>query len=125
MVFTPSWFRAIANAVMFFILIFPRSKNYLKALLSESSPSGGGSIGTQVANFSLVMFGFGLVMLIQPFIMPLTHQIDADVYMFIGREFENYIIYTGVISLLIGVILRITGRVFNGYFDPKTTLAKT
>ena len=123
MPFTPSWFRAIANAVLLIILILPRSKNNLEAHMSTKSPSVGESVGTKVANFSLVLIGFGLLMLIQPFIMPMTHQIEADVYMYIGRQFEAYIIYTGLLSVAIGVLLRFTGRVLNYYYAPKTTTA--
>ncbi len=125
MAFTPSWFRAIANAVLLIILILPRSKNNLEAHMSTKSPSVGESVGTKVANFSLVLIGFGLLMLIQPFIMPMTHQIEADVYMYIGRQFEAYIIYTGLFSVAIGVLLRFTGRVLNYYYAPKTTSVKT
>ena len=125
MKFTPSWFRVIANVVMLIILILPRGKNMINTHMSEKSSSGGESIGTQVANFSLVAFGFGLVLLIQPFIMPMTHPIDADVYMYIGREFETYILYTGLISIAIGVLLRFTGRILNYYYAPKTTSVKT
>jgi hypothetical protein len=124
MAFTPSWFRAIANAVLFVILILPRGKNFVRNHLAEKNPSGGGSIGTQVANFSLVLIGFGLLMLVQPLIMPMTHQFEADVYMFIGRQFETYVIYTGLISLTMGIILRFTGRVMN-YYYPKTTTVNT
>ena len=121
MAFTPSWFRAIANAVLFVILVLPRGRNFVNNHMSEkSSTTGGGGLGTQMANFSLVMIGFGLLMLIQPLIMPMTHQIEADVYMYIGRQFETFIIYAGFISLTMGIILRFTGRVINHY-SPKTT----
>lgn len=125
MPFTPSWFRALANAALLIILILPRGKNSINTHLSEKSATGGKSVGTQVANFSLVAFGFGLVMLIQPFIMPMTHQIEADVYMYIGREFEAYILYTGLFFLAIGLLLRFAGRILNYYYAPKTTVVKT
>ncbi|MHA1946928.1 MAG: hypothetical protein ACXAC6_10390 [Candidatus Hodarchaeales archaeon] len=124
MPFTPSWGRAIANAVLFVILILPRGKNFVRNHLAEKSLSGGGSIGTQVANFSLILIGLGLLMLVQPLIMPMTHQFEADVYMYIGRQFETYIIYTGLISLMMGIILRFTGRIIN-YYYPKTTIVNT
>jgi hypothetical protein len=124
MAFTPSWFRVIANAVLLVILLLPKGRNMVNTHLSEKSPSGGASVGTQVANFSLVLVGLGLVMLIQPLIMPMTHNFGADVYMYIGRQFETYIIYTGIISIAIGVILRLTGRIINSYYTPKTVIAK-
>ncbi len=125
MPFTPSWGRVIANAALFIVLILPRGKNMLKTHLAETSTTGGESVGTKVANFSLVMIGFGLLMLIQPLIMPMTHQIEADVYMYIGRQFEAYVIYAGLFSVAIGVVLRFTGRVLNYYYAPKTTSVKT
>jgi len=125
MPFTPSWFRAIANAALFVILLLPRVKNNLETHMAEKSSSGGESVGTQVANFSLVAFGFGLVLLIQPFIMPMTHQFEGDVYMYIGRQFEAYIFIVALIFLSIGVLLRFTGRVLNYYYAPKTTSVKT
>ncbi|MHA2278087.1 MAG: hypothetical protein ACXAC2_20090 [Candidatus Kariarchaeaceae archaeon] len=124
MAFTPSWFRVIANVVLFIILILPRGKNLINNHLSEASPTGGGSMGTQVANFSLVLIGLGLLMLIQPLIMPMTHQFEADVYMYIGRQLETFVIYTGLISLTMGIILRFTGQVIN-YYYPKTTTVNT
>ena len=125
MPFTPSWFRAIANAVLFVLLILPRTKNKLNTHMAETSPSIGESTGTKVANFSLVLVGFGLLMMIQPFIMPMTHQIEADVYMFIGRQFEAYIFYTGLVSLLIGVLLRFTGKIINYYSTTRTSIVKS
>ena len=124
MPFTPSWFRAIANAVLFIILVLPRGRNLVNNTMAEKSSTGGGGLGTQMANFSLVMIGFGLLMLIQPLIMPMTHQIEADVYMYTGRIFETFIIYSGFISLTMGIILRFTGRVINRY-SPKTTLVNS
>ena len=124
MPFTPSWFRAIANAVLFIILVLPRGRNLVNNTMAEKSSTGGGGLGTQMANFSLVMIGFGLLMLIQPLIMPMTHQIEADVYMYTGRIFETFIIHSGFISLTMGIILRFTGRVINHY-SPKTTLVNS
>jgi uncharacterized membrane protein len=125
MAFTPSWFRVIANVVMLIILILPMGRNMINTHLAEKSTTGGESVGTKVANFSLVMIGFGLLMLIQPLIMPMTHQIEADVYMYIGRQFEAFIIYAGIFSVAIGVVLRLTGRVLNYYSAPKTISVKT
>ena len=124
MPFTPSWGRALANAALFIILVLPRGRNFVNNHMSTKSPTGGGGLGTQIANFSLVMIGFGLLMLIQPLIMPMTHQIEADVYMYIGRQFETFIIYAGFISLTMGIVLRFTGRVINHY-SPKTITAST
>lgn len=124
MPFTPSWARAIANVVLFVMLILPRTRNNLSTHMSETSPSGGEGLGTKVANFSLVMIGFGLLMMIQPFIMPMTHQIEADVYMYIGRQFEAYVFYTGVISLVFGVLLQLTGRILNYLYTPITSVVK-
>ena len=122
MAFTPSWFRTIANVVLLIILVLPRGKNYVDNHISQRSAQGGGSAGTQLANFSTVLIGFGVLMLIQPLIMPLTHQFEADVYMFIGRQFETYIIYAGFFSLVFGVVMRFTGRIIN-YYYPKTSMA--
>ena len=124
MPFTPSWARAIANLILFVLLVLPRTRNKLNTHMSETSSSGGEGLGSKVANASLVLIGFGLLMMIQPFIMPMTHQFEADVYMYIGRQFEAYVFYTGAISLVFGVLLQLTGRILNYFYTPITSVVK-
>ncbi|MFX0150868.1 MAG: hypothetical protein ACFFAJ_08820, partial [Candidatus Hodarchaeota archaeon] len=76
MMFTPSWFRTLINAILLIILLIPGIRRGIIDHMQEATTSTGGSVGSQVAQFAFVLFGFGIMMIIQPFIMP-THIIEG------------------------------------------------
>jgi hypothetical protein len=124
MKFTPSWFRAIGNLIILIVLLLPKMRSNISAHMAEKSGAVGGSIGSQVANFSMVVFSFGILLIIQPFIMPMTHPIDADVYMYTGYWLEVFQYYVGIISIALGIILRFVGQLLNIVYTPKTVSTK-
>jgi hypothetical protein len=125
MKFTPSWFRAIANIVMLIVLILPKFRREVKNSLAEPSVSSGGGVGSQMAQFALLVFSFGVLLLIQPFIMPMTHPINADVYMYIGNKFEALQIYIGLFSITLGIMMRFIGKILTIIYSPRQSAITT
>lgn len=125
MKFTPSWFRAIANIVMLIVLLLPKFRRELKNNLAEPSVSSGGGVGSQMAQFALLVFSFGILLLIQPFIMPMTHPINADVYMYIGNKFEALQIYIGLLSITLGILMRFIGKILTIIYSPRQSAVTT
>ncbi|MHA1941099.1 MAG: hypothetical protein ACW99F_08310 [Candidatus Hodarchaeales archaeon] len=126
MAFTPSWFRTIANFVMLIVLLLPKFRNEVSNHMAEKSVSGGsGGIGSQMAQFALLVFSFGVLLLIQPFIMPMTHPIDANVYMYIGNKFEALQIYLGLFSIALGLVMRFIGKLLTVFYSPRPSTVST
>jgi hypothetical protein len=74
-----------------------------------------------------VLFGFGIVMMVQPFIMP-THIIEG---VNIGVDRFGYLLasgtlqfFGGLLCFLLGIIVRIAGRLLNIVYSPKPTHLK-
>ncbi|MHA1978656.1 MAG: hypothetical protein ACW98I_17270 [Candidatus Hodarchaeales archaeon] len=124
MKFTPSWFRAIGNVIILLVLLLPKMRSNVSTHMAEKVGAVGGSIGSQVANFALVVFSFGVLLIIQPIIMPMTHPIPADVYMYTGYWLEAFQYYVGLTSIVLGIILRFVGQVLNIVYTPKSTPTK-
>jgi len=111
LLFTPSWLQAILNLAILILLLMPAFKQGIKDHMEEAGASSGGSIGSQVTSFAYVLFGFGIVMMIQPFIMP-THIIDG---VNIGSSY-GYLLASGMLQfvsglfcIVLGIITRISG----------------
>ncbi len=128
LLFTPSWVSAILNLVILIILLLPKFKQEIKEHMEEPASSSGGNVGSQVANFAFVLFGLGIVMMIQPFIMP-THIIDG---INIGVDKYGYLLasgllqfFGGLICFLLGMIAQITGRLLNVVYSPNQVPLKT
>ena len=119
MMFTPSWFRAIGNLIILVVLLLSGTKRNLSTHMTEKKGAVGGSIGDQVANFALVVFCFGVLLIIQPFIMPITHPIDMDIYMYTGYWLEAFQYYVGLSSIVLGIVLRFVGQLLNVVYTPK------
>jgi hypothetical protein len=125
--FTPSWLIALLNLVILILLLLPKYKQGIKTYMEEPSASSGESVGTQVSQFAFVLFGFGIVMMVQPFIMP-THIIEG---VNIGVDRFGYLLasgtlqfFGGLLCFLLGIIVRIAGRLLNIVYSPKPTHLK-
>ncbi|MFX1506485.1 MAG: hypothetical protein ACFFDC_10260 [Promethearchaeota archaeon] len=121
MLFTPSWFRTIINLVILVLLLIPVVKRGITGYIEEVGASTSGSIGSQVSQFSLVLFGFSLVMMVQPLIMP-THIIGG---VNVGSSMGDLLasgtlqFLVGLIGIFIGVIILIAGQVLNIVYSSK------
>ena len=127
LMFTPSWLMAILNLVILIVLLLPAFRQEIKTHMEEPSASSGGSVGSQVAEFAFVLFGFGIVMMVQPFIMP-THIIEG---VNIGADRFGYLLasgtlqfFGGLLCFLLGIIVRIAGRLLNVVYSPEPTHLK-
>jgi hypothetical protein len=122
LLFTPSWLSAILNLVILIILIRPQKKTLIQDFIAGKTASSGGSVGSQVSSFAYVLFGFGIVMMLQPFIMP-THIIDG---VNIGSSSYGYLLasgelqfFSGLFCILVGLITRIAGQILNVVYSTK------
>lgn len=126
MIFTPSWFRTIINAIILIVLLLPVIRHGITDHMKEVGASAGGSVGSQVAQFAYVLFGFGVVMIVQPFIMP-THIING---VNIASSYGDLLasgtlqFFAGLFCILLGVITRIFGHMLNIIYSPKPTPLK-
>ena len=127
LMFTPSWGIAILNLVILIVLLIPAFKQEIKTYIEKPGASSGGSVGSQVAEFAFVLFGFGIVMMVQPFIMP-THIIEG---VNIGVDRFGYLLasgtlqfFGGILCFLLGIIVRIAGRLLNVVYSPEPTHLK-
>lgn len=128
LLFTPSWISAILNLIILILLLLPKFKQEIKVHIEEPASSSGGSVGSQVANFAFVLFGLGIVMMVQPLIMP-THIIDG---VNIGVDRYGYLLssgtlqfFGGMLCFLLGMITQIAGRLLNVIYSPKPVPLKT
>ncbi len=124
MFFTPSWARTIGNIIILIALLLPRIKSNISKELERRSSAVGGSVGTQVSNFSYVFLSFGILLAIQPIFMPMTHPIDASVYTFTGNWLETFQYVVGLLSIVIGVLLHFVGRILHLVYSPKPAPTK-
>ncbi|NHJ01150.1 MAG: hypothetical protein EAX86_03365 [Candidatus Heimdallarchaeota archaeon] len=110
--FTPSWFRTIINLVLFIVLVIPKIRTEIQNTIKSNSSAIGGSsdLGTGLAQLAFILFGFGVVMILQPFIMPATHIIDG---VNVGYDFEALQFYCGLFSIVLGLITRISERIYS------------
>lgn len=113
MVFTPSWFRTIINLIIFIVLILPMVRRGINTHMEEVGVSTGEGAGPQVTQFAYVLFGFGLVMIFQPFLMPM-HIIDG---INIASSY-GYLLASGILQfiggltcILLGLATRIAGYI--------------
>ncbi|UCE12979.1 MAG: hypothetical protein JSV04_12405 [Candidatus Heimdallarchaeota archaeon] len=113
MVFTPSWFRTIINLIIFIILILPMVRRGVNTHMEDVGVSTDESVGSQVTQFAYVLFGFGIVMMFQPFLMPM-HIIDgvniASSYGYLLASGTLQFI-GGLTCILLGLVTRIAGHV--------------
>ncbi len=123
MPFTPSWARVIGNLFLLIVLLLSGTRRNLEAHMAEETGTGGGSIGSQVAYFSTVALSFGVLLIIQPIIMPITHPIDASVYTFTGNWLEAFQYFIGFLSIVVGIFLRFVGQIIKSIHTPKPTPA--
>lgn len=107
--FTPSWFRVIMNLLVLVLLLIPKYSRSIQGYIQEGITATGGGLVDQVASMAFLFFGFGLIMLIQPFIMPATHMING---VNIGYEFEDLQFYGGLLAILIGVLIELTSKLY-------------
>ena len=126
LLFTPSWLITILNLVILIVLLLPAYKQGIKEYIEETGASSGGSVGSQVASFAYVLFGFGIVMMVQPLIMP-THIIDG---VNIASSYGDLLasgtlqFFGGLFCILLGVITGIAGQVLEIVFSSKQTSLK-
>ncbi|MFX0012973.1 MAG: hypothetical protein ACFFB2_04030 [Promethearchaeota archaeon] len=117
LLFTPSWASALLNLAILIILLIPAFKQQVKNHLESVGTSSGGSVGSQVSEFASVLFGFGIVMLLQPLIMP-THIIDGvNIASSYGYLLASGLLqfYGGLSCLVLGILTRIAGRLLTIY----------
>ena len=115
LLFTPSWAPALLNLAILIILLIPKFKQQILDHLENKSASSGGSIGEQVTEFASVLFGFGIVMLLQPFVMP-SHVIDGvNIASSYGYLLASGLLqfYSGFSCIILGIITRIAGQFLN------------
>ncbi len=127
LMFTPSWAFAILSLAILVVLLLPKYKQGINDYMKDVSASSGGSVGSQVSSFAYVLFGFGIVMILQPFIMP-THIIEG---VNIGTDRFGELLASGLLQLgsgifciLLGIITRIAGQVLSIVSTPKPTPLK-
>ncbi|MFX0171996.1 MAG: hypothetical protein ACFE9L_08755 [Candidatus Hodarchaeota archaeon] len=121
MMFTPSWFRTLINAILLIILLIPVVRKKIIEHMNETTSSTRESVGSQVAQFAFVLFGFGIMMIIQPFIMPM-HIIDGvNIASSYGDPLASGTLqfFGGVLCILLGVTCRILGQFLNIVYSPK------
>lgn len=125
--FTPSWVAALLNLAILIVLLIPAYKQGINDFIEEESASSGESVGSQVSSFAFVLFGFGIVMIAQPFIMP-SHIIDgvnvgASVF---GDLIASGVLqfYSGLFSISLGLFVRIAGRLINVVYSSKPSPLK-
>ena len=128
LLFTPSWAIALLNVIILIVLLLPASKAVIRVRMEEASGSSGGSIGEEVKQFAFVLFGLGIVLMVQPFIMP-THIIDG---VNIGVDRYGALLASGTLQLiggllcfLLGLIVQIVGRLLNIVYSPKQMSIET
>lgn len=98
MPFSPSLIRTVVYLVILLVLMIPFTKKTIYGYFAEESSTS--ESGSDIAKLSLVLFGFGMVLIIQPFIMPGTHVIDGVIY----YGFEGLQFIGGLLCLLFGLI---------------------
>ena len=128
LMFTPSWVIAILNLVILILLLLPAFKQGIEAHMEEPGLSSESSVGSQVSEFAFVLFGFGIVMILQPFIMP-THIIEG---INIGADRYGSLLASGTLQFISGLfcfllsmIVRIAGQLLNIVYSPKPIPLKT
>ncbi|MFW9992393.1 MAG: hypothetical protein ACFFD4_10125 [Candidatus Odinarchaeota archaeon] len=119
--FSPSWMRTVGNLIIIFVLLIPIFKNGIKAHIAEKDYSSTVGIGSEISSLAFVLLGFGLLMIVQPFIMPVTHIIDG---VNVGYEFEALQFYGGLFCILAGVVMRVSGYFLNIVYSSKVTPSK-
>ncbi|MFW9905549.1 MAG: hypothetical protein ACFFFH_14500 [Candidatus Thorarchaeota archaeon] len=115
LLFTPSWVPAILNLVILIVLLIPTYKEKVRDYINEVDSSSSESVGSQVSQLSPVLFGFGLVMIIQPFIMP-THIIDGvNIASSYGSLLASGLLqfYSGLFFIALSIITQIFGKLIN------------
>ncbi|MFW9854588.1 MAG: hypothetical protein ACFFFG_05990 [Candidatus Thorarchaeota archaeon] len=122
MVFTPSWFRTIINAVILIVLLLPVMRTEIQSMVEEKATLPGMSTGTQISDFAFVLFGFGIVLMLQPYIMPATHIING---VNVGYDFEELQFLGGILTLFLGVLIRLIGYLLNMFYSPIPTSTQT
>ena len=126
MMFTPSWFRTIINLAILIMLLIPVIRHGITDHMEEIGASTGGSVGSDVAQFAYVLFGFGIVMMVQPLIMPM-HIIDgvniASSYGYLLAS-GTLQLFGGLFFILLGIITRIAGQLLNIVSSSKPTPLK-
>ncbi|MFX0184132.1 MAG: hypothetical protein ACFE95_13700 [Candidatus Hodarchaeota archaeon] len=126
MMFTPSWFRTLINAILLIILLIPGIRHGITAHMKEASASVVGSVGSQVAQFAYVLFGFGIIMMLQPFVMP-THIIDGvNIASSYGDLLASGVLqfFGGLVCILLGAVTRIFGYFLNTTYSTNTMPSK-
>ncbi|MFX0210241.1 MAG: hypothetical protein ACFFDT_29950 [Candidatus Hodarchaeota archaeon] len=121
MLFTPSWFRTLINAILLIILLIPRIRWGITDHMKEAAGSASGSVGSQVAQFAFVLFGFGIMMIIQPFIMPM-HIIDGvNIASSYGDLLASGMLqfFGGLFCIFFGVLCGIVGQFLNMVHSPQ------
>lgn len=124
--FTPSWIIAILNVIILIILLIPAVKQGIGGYMEEVGTSSEGSVGKEVAQFAYVLFGIGIVMMVQPFIMP-THIVDGvNIASSWGYLLASGALqfYSGLFSILLGIFMQIVGRLIDVVYSSKPTPLK-
>jgi len=118
--FTPSWFRTIMNLVLLIVLLLPKIRREIHNTIEANRSITGGSSGfeTGLAQLAYVLIGFGVVLILQPFFMPATHIIDG---INVGYDFEALQFFGGLFSIILGLITRISGRIYSKVQSNKVT----
>jgi hypothetical protein len=114
--FSPSLMRAIGNFIIIIVLLVPSIKKGIEAHITETNTSFKGSTESDIASLAYVLLGFGLLMFVQPFIMPITHVIDG---VNVGYEFELLQYYGGIFFILLAMFLRIVVQFLNTVYSKK------
>ena len=107
LLFTPSWVIAILNVVILIVLLRPAFKEGISTHMEEAGASSVGSVGTEVAEFSFVLFGLGIVLMVQPLIMP-THIIDG---VNIGVDRFGTLLASGTLQFFGGLMCFVFGMI--------------
>ncbi len=123
LLFTPSWAMALLNLVILILLLLPAYKQGISDHMEEVGSSSGASVGSQVAQFAYVLFGFGIVMMIQPLIMP-THIIDGvNIASSWGYLLASGTLqfFGGLLCLSLGIIMQLAGKLLNIVYSSEPT----
>ncbi|MHA1226793.1 MAG: hypothetical protein ACTSPV_08645 [Candidatus Hodarchaeales archaeon] len=115
MKFAPAWFRMIIHIAILVVLLNPKYRDQIQDFVEKKSSSEVGSSGSQVANFSYVLIGSGLALILQPLIMP-THIIDGlNVAISFGEPLATgmFQLVTGILCISLGVAIQIITKLVN------------
>lgn len=120
MAFTPSWFRAIGNVILLIYLLLPMVRRGINTLIAEKSASPGASVGSQVSQAAFVLFGFGIVIISYTlFMLPMTHIYwnTSDVYLWLGINFEQFLLIGGLVCIILGLVTLFAGRLIDKVYS--------